>query len=118
MDVKEYLRKKLGPVAILWLCLLVAGFALHKYNQAHPIDALDKQATFTGVVTAVEPGAVIVTADDPDTLGAKAVVFNPSDTSRAPEVEPGDWVQIKCQFKSKVTEPQEVRLVEMLLLGD
>ena len=114
----EKLKRQFGPLLILWHCLLAAGFALHKYNQAHPIDPLDKQATFTGVVTAVEPGRVTVTADDPETLGAKAVFFNPSDTSRAPEVEPGDPVQIKCQFKSKVTEPQEVRLVQMLLLGD
>jgi hypothetical protein len=114
----EKLKRQLGPVAILWVCLLLAGMALHKYNQAHPIEALDKQATFVGTVTAVQPGQVTVTADDPDALGAKAVVFDPSDTRRAPEVEPGDKVQIKCQFKSKVTEPQGVRLVEMLLLGE
>ena len=113
----EKLKRQLGPVAILWVCLLLAGMALHRYNQAHPIEALDKQATF-GTVTAVQPGQVTVAADDPDSLGAEAVVFNPADTSRAPEVEPGDKVQIKCQFKSKVTEPQGVRLVEMLLLGE
>lgn len=114
----EKLKRQLGPLAILWLCLLVAGFALHKYNQAHPVDALDKQATFVGVVSSVEPGKVVVTANDPDALGAKAVVFDPAGTSRTPEVDPGDQVQVKCQFKSKVTDPQEVHLVELILLGD
>ena len=114
----EKLKRQLAPLAILWLCLLVAGLMLHKYNQAHPVDALDKQATFVGTVASVEPGKVVVTAVDADALGAKAVFFNPASTSRTPEVEVGDLVQIKCQFKSKVTDPQEVHLVEMILLGD